>query len=154
MPMNRFKQTYSSNILQFPDIDYGKKEIVEYLDRISNRLNLQEIPTWTLVVSLVFSKADWIGTFKRGTSYPSTKEKYVSIVIPIPDSERVTYGIARDRFLPRPKPDPSHFWTQPVNYDEYNSMRDLIVDSAKRGIDEAFKHGVTVHGKKVKYRDL
>lgn len=155
MLVNTIKQTCSSNILQFPDIDYGKNEIVEYLDKISNRLNLHEIPNWTLVVCLIFSNADWIGSYKRGGSlYPSTKEKDVRILIPIPDSARVDYGIASERFMPRPGPDPRHFWTLHVNYDEYNNMRDFIVDSAKRGIDEAFKHGITVIGKKIKYRDL
>jgi len=73
-------------------------------------------------------------------------EKDISIVMPIPTLEQAEYGINRKNFAVRPDLDASRFITIDINYSEYESMEDLIVGCAQKGIDAAFAKGIKVGG--------
>ncbi|MGL4234039.1 MAG: Imm9 family immunity protein [Casimicrobium sp.] len=148
----KIKRTSASSIFQFPDTDYGQKKIDEYIEStVLGRLDLTMVPEWTLTFCFHFCKSDWIGVFKRGVTYASTKEKEVTVAIPIPTVDQAPYGLDKKRFAMRPPLDATKFWTLPVEYSKYESLQEFILESAKRGIDEAFKQGVAVSGKKIKY---
>jgi Immunity protein 9 len=150
--MMKLKITSASSILLFPSMDYGQNEIDQYIENaVLGKLDVSIAPEWTLIFCLHFCKSDWIGVFKRGITYPSTKEKGVTIAIPIPTIDQISYGLEKKRFLARPPLDAAKYWTLSVDYAKYESLKDFILESAKRGIDEAFKQGITVDGKKIQY---
>ena len=146
------RQTSSSNILNFPYIDYGNAQIDAYLQTISGQME-NCLSDWTLVLNLVFGLGEWIGVVKRGIPYPAAKEKLISITIPVPTTEVAPYGLSTKWFLHRPPLKSDNFFVLPVEWDNYSTLRDCLHDSAMRGIAEAFRRGITVGGKKIFYPD-
>lgn len=147
----QIRRTSSSNIIDFPDLDYGNKEIDAFLQKISEELGADCLPDWTLIVRFIFGLGDWVGVVKRGIPYPSTKEKDISITIPVPTTESAPYGLSKKRFLHRPPLHAENFYVVPIDWNNYDTLRDCLHDCAMRGVLEAFKRGVTVGGKRVFY---
>lgn len=145
----KIRRSSSSNIIDFPDIDYGNLDIDEHLRKISDQISPSLLPDWTLIIRLVFGRGDWLGVVKRGVTYPSTKEKDVSIVIPVPTSDQVPYGLRKKRFLHRPILNADDFHVVPVDCCQFVDLREYLRACAIRGIDEAFSKGISIAGKRV-----
>jgi len=144
------KLSPASNIFNFPDIDYGKDLIIEYLSNITGEINDNSFPDWTLRFTLFFSKGERIGIYKRGNIYPSDKEKELTIIIPIPTNDECSWGIDKKRFAKRPPIVDKNFKFLPVDYEKFENLKDYIVDSAKNGIKIMLEDGITLKGTKFK----
>lgn len=144
------KLTSSSNIFNFPNEDYGAEEIKKYINQLTVDMRPKDYGNWSLIFRLNFAKSNWIGVYKRGITYPATKEKDVSIVIPVPTLDQAKYGLKQQAFAPRPPLDPSKFWTSAVEYESFDNMRSFIIDSAKRGVHLAFKNGISINKQKIR----
>src|SRR5262252_1337767 len=123
----KIKLLGSSNIFQFPNFDYGKNEIEKNIDEKIKILKEKDPVDWTLIFVLSFSKAECIAVVKSGRTYPSTKEREITIIIPVPSINHAVYGLNDDKFARRPALDSTKFWTIPFDYDQYTNMRDLTV---------------------------
>jgi hypothetical protein len=145
----KMRRSSSSNIIDFPDIDYGNAEIDEHIRKISDGMSPDLLPDWTLIIRFVFGHGDWVGVVKRGIPYPATKEKDISIVIPVPTLDQAPYGLSKTRFLRRPTLNSNDFFLLPVDWKRFANMRDYLCNCAIRGIDEAFLKGITVGGMRV-----
>jgi hypothetical protein len=138
------------------DVDFQplRKNINLYVEKLSERLNLNDIDEeWKIFISICSRCTDSIGVYKRGTRYPSDKEVQLSISIPIPDLKSAKYGsskVSRGFFTAI---DPKKFYVLSPDFEKYDNLSDFIVESAKRAINEAFTHGFTVNGKKIKFQD-
>ena len=147
----KLRRSTASQINNFPDIDYGGNKIDGFIENeIATRLDLTLSPDWTIIITLFFCEAPWVGVFKRTINYPSTKEKELSIAIPIPNELQARYGLSKKRFGYQTQKDASKYWTLAINYTEHATLKEFIVDSAKRGVEEAFLRGVVVEGNKIK----
>lgn len=121
-------------------------EIHRHAEKAIQGMDTSMISDWTLAFPLVFGKSEWIGVYTRGNTYPTTKEREISIVIPIPTLEQAKYGVSRKKFAVRPDLDASKFITLGIDYSEYESIEDWIIACAKKGINAAFKKGIKING--------
>jgi len=142
----------TSNIIGFYDFRDCQDSICQYAAELLKKLDLSDLSDWTLILRFVLGKSDWVGVYTKGITYPSTKERDISIIIPIPLLDQASYGINKKRFLTRPGLDPSKFIRVDVDYKKYKTIQELIIDSAKKGIDAAFIHGIKIKGKTLKIK--
>jgi len=169
----KFKFEKISNINQFP---FSKTNIYEQLeemgikvykedDGINDKLNqviplfLEELtksidsnilPDWTLTLRALFTRGDSINIYKRGFTYPSDKQKEITIQIPIPSNEQISWGIEEERFIDRGAIDYSKFTIIPIDYKLFDNLADFIIACVKIGIERRLKDGVTLKGMKIK----
>ena len=137
----------SYNILDFYDFDNdAKMKIHEYLEDTMRGIDTSMLADWTLILCLVFGKSEWIGVYTKGITYAKTKERVISVVIPIPTTEQIRYGISKKKFAHRPNLNPAKFMKINIDYLQYESMQELIVDCAKKGVDAAFQKGIKING--------
>jgi Immunity protein 9 len=152
--MMKLKITSQIQVFKLEEnIDYAKinDELRSYLIKITPNLNLGDMGDWSILFSMLYGQASCIGVFKRLTTYPSDKEKQVSITIPIPDLHQATYGLGKEHFHRLLEIKPEKFHVLEPNFADYSNLDDYVLASGKRGIDEAFKQGITVDGKKIRY---
>ncbi len=127
-----------------------------YYNKISKTLNEGDLDGWKLNFLIVLRPTNAIGIAKRVTRYPSDKEVVASLVIPIPDPEQSDYGSkgvgdpSRSRYMPL---DEKNFRALDPYYEKYTNLGDYVMESSKRAINEAFKLGFSVNGKKIKFQE-
>lgn len=129
------------------------EELNSYTKTIMSFLNINDLNDWSILISVVLRSTNGIGIYKRIKRYPSDKEFEISISVTVPDDKQAVYGFYGVRegfYLPM---DETKFYFLHPNFEEYNSLQDYILSSAKNAIALSFQHGFTCNGKKIKSQD-
>lgn len=134
----------------YANMDNALESIKKYVDEISEKTNISEIGKWTVVVYMSFNSAEHIGAFKRVRTYPSDFEKEMTILVPIPRLTQAKYGLPDANFFRAVDMNEKNWHLISPNFDDYKNLDEYIISASKRGIDEAFRVGITVDGKKLK----
>lgn len=137
------------------DLEPLRVELNDYYKDLSKKLNTEDLQDWILTLKLVLGVTDAIGVAKRATRYPSDKEAEVSLVIPIPNPEQAEYGSPNasdpNYSTYRPLAERNFHFLDP-DYAKYRSLADYVRQSAMRAMDELFRLGTSVNGKKIKLK--
>ena len=114
-------------------------------------LNLDDLIDWRVILYAVYCHTDTIKILKRPTRYPSDLEAVVSFPIPIPSADDAPYGFGEKGWDGTAK-NLKLFHILETDFLKYDNLTDYIYESVIRAIDEIFKQGFTVNGKKIKYQ--
>jgi hypothetical protein len=147
-----FKFLTSSNIFDFPIEEYGRAKIDTCLKSLTEGLNVESLADWKIIFFGVFTEANSIKVLKRGITIAKSKTKEIFIHIPIPSNKTVEWGINPSKYGKTVPVSEKKFIIIPIDFRQFNSMEDLIVDSVCKGIHVALTNGITVEGKKIRLK--
>jgi hypothetical protein len=133
--------------------NYGRPEIQNYIDReIIPRINTESAEEWTVTFEHLFVRSDAFGIFKQGRNYLSDKEKVFTITTPIPDrSPDIPWGIRQGKFEIFRPIDPEKYVLVKFDYENYDGIKEYIMDCTVRVLHDFFTQGFTVAGEKIKF---
>ena len=145
--------------------------IIDFLDERfdSNRISdiLKTEVDHILEINLLSNQNDWViqfrATYNNGKqllisknkfgSYSSDKIKEITIPIPIPLINEVSWGVNQEQHIYKD----SHydnlldnFWSLDVNIDDFTNREDYILDCMRRAIKLCFEKKYTVNGVKLR----
>ena len=72
--------------------------------------------------------------------------------MPIPAISQAAYGMPAENFGRMFTKKPEQWWLLKTDYATSECLADYVTDAVKRAIDEVFKRGVSVNGRKIKYQ--
>ena len=147
-----FKFLTSSNIFDFPTEEYGREKIETCLKSIIEGLNVELLSDWKIIFFGVFTEADSIKVLKRGITIAKSKTKEIFIHVPIPSNKTVKWGIDPSKYGTTVPVSKEKFTIIPIDFMQFNSMEDLIVDAVCKGIQVALSNGITMEGKKIQLK--
>ena len=113
---------------------------------------------WTLTVVLyigTYLGASHISIWKHGITDTATKEKVLTIGIPLPCSKTVRWGVKKKERFTGKTPDESYRRNNrllPVYFAKYDNMETYIEDNIRIALLNLFEVGFTLKGYKVKKR--
>ena len=136
----------------YANMDRAFEAVKEYVDEISEKTNISEIEKWTVLVYMSYNSSEYVGAFKRVRTYPSDLEKEMTILVPIPRLTQASYGLPDENFYRMVDMNEKNWHLISPKFDDYENLEEYIISASKRGIDEAFRVGITVDGKKLKYK--
>ncbi|MFK0087456.1 Imm9 family immunity protein [Pseudomonas sp. NPDC090755] len=141
----------SPNINNTINLTEATNTLNEYISKKLERINIEDLNGWSILISATIRNTDSIGIFKRTKRYPSDKEFEVSISIPVPTPEDAPYGLpSKDSgyYLPL---DQNKFHIISPQYSKYKNLYEYITKSIELSINKAFEHGLTCHGHKIRF---
>lgn len=115
-------------------------------------LNLEDLNGWKVVLSATYRYTSELRIVKRPVRYPTDKEIYVFFTVPIPDLTQAKYGIGNGGEKVHELSDSNKCFILETDFSKYENLKDYVYESVIRCIDESFKQGFTVNGKKIKYQ--
>jgi Immunity protein 9 len=137
----------------YVDIDKIELELNSYIEKILSKLNLEDLNDWRILLNVIYTATQSVGVFKSTRRYPSDTEIESSIIIPIPSVNEVKYGLPETK-LERVFTMLTGKWhLLQTDFTKFENLENYIYDAVVRGIDETFKQGITVNGKKIKYQN-
>ena len=139
---------------------FEKCEKVEgYFSDLVNGIQTDEaLDDWTLTVVLyigTYLGANHISIWKHGITDTVTKEKVLTIGIPLPCSKTIRWGVKKKGRFTGKIPDESFRRNNrllPVNFAKYDNMETYIEDNIRIALLNLFEVGFTLKGYKVKKR--
>ena len=147
-------------VIDFPYNPIFRQKFQKFLDQIRLESSNEMLDDWTLEFHINPTNLSWLetkendkiflGIYKKGFIYPNTKEKVFPVNIPIPSSTQVSWGIPEERYLHRPKANPSNFFLIDFDFNEFTNLEDYFLESAKKIITSFLSKGFTVRGNKLK----
>jgi hypothetical protein len=135
----------------YAEIDKIELKLNTYIEKILFKLNLNDLKDWRILLSIVYTATQSVGVLKSARRYPSDTEIESSIIIPIPSIKEVKYGLPEEKLERVFTMIDGKWHLLETDFSKFNNLNDYIYDAAIRGIDETFKQGITVNGKKIKY---
>ena len=145
---------------EWPELNSFDREMVEnYFSDLVNGIQTDEaLDDWTLTVVLyigTYLGANHISIWKHGITDTATKEKVLTIGIPLPCSKIVRWGVKKKGRFTGKIPDESFRRNNrllPVNFAKYDNMETYIEDNIRIALLNLFEVGFTLKGYKVKKR--
>ena len=148
----KFTVRLTAEIFDFPNLYAEKLEIECFLlSYIKDCVAIYELPEWEFNILILLVEGENIGVFKKGATSPSTLTKSQTIIIPIPTDKTVPWGISEKKFVRRPSLDDSdriNFYS--VNFQDFNKLKQYIVECSKQGIITLLKSGINLKGVRIK----
>ncbi|MCS2763905.1 Imm9 family immunity protein [Bacteroides ovatus] len=143
-----------------PELNCFDREMVEgYFSDLVNGIQTDEaLDDWTLTVVLyigTYLGANHISIWKHGITDTVTKEKVLTIGIPLPCSKTIRWGVKKKGRFTGKIPDESFRRNNrllPVNFAKYDNMETYIEDNIRIALLNLFEVGFTLKGYKVKKR--
>lgn len=148
---------HTSYLVDFLDVNFISDEIsnvlyhefINFLDTFNSPRNSD----WVVRFRAAYtnSRKLLVSKNKLGT-YPSDKTKQITIAIPIPLIDDVTWGVSPEQHafkIDHYDELIDNFWELDVDFKIYNGRTDYILDSMRRGIRESFERGFNVGGIKI-----
>ena len=145
---------------EWPELNCFDREKVEgYFSDLVNDIQTDEaLDDWTLTVVLyigTYLGANHISIWKHGITDTVTKEKVLTIGIPLPCSKTIRWGVKKKGRFTGKIPDESFRRNNrllPVNFAKYDNMGTYIEDNIRIALSNLFEVGFTLKGYKVKKR--
>ena len=126
-------------------------ELNAYIEVYKNKINLNDLTDWKLLIWINLRNTNGIGIFKRARRSPSDKEFQISISITLPNSEDACYGISNMTGVYVPL-NVKNFHVLDPCFNEYDNLHSYIFESAIQAINTAFTYGFTCNGKRIKVK--
>jgi len=152
--------SHISMVINFLNIDFDSNQISEILkkevDNILRNFSTDNLEDWTLdfMASYTNGMQPLVSKNRLG-SFTSDKIKQITIVIPVPIIDTVSWGVNSnqhifkiDHFDKLIK----NFNTLDVNYSDFNNRTDYILECLRMGIKVSFSQGFTVNKGKFKLK--
>ena len=140
-------------ILNFPNLHNEIVEIENFINELTkNVTEIEELPEWTIRFLIHLEKAGGIGLYKKGSTYPSNPpEKIYPMRIQIPNIKEVNWGIREKDFVYRPQEiyDTATDKVEEINFVDFDSLSNYIVECSKKGIEQWLKKGISLKGVKI-----
>jgi len=128
---------HTSYIIKFLDINFNANEISDRLEYEFNSLlegvGDSRVLNWSIQFRLHYDRGEKILISTRLPSYKDLQYKKVTIILPIPDDNTVSWGVRREQYIVRAMPDPAKFICLDLDFD-YNNVSDYIEALARRAI--------------------
>lgn len=155
LPENQFHKD-NTEPLYPEDNSYNREEINNIFNNLTSKIVVDKsIDHWNILLQVYVggcSECKEIVFFTRGITYPSDKEKYISIIIPLFTSDNVVWGIKdKRRYLHKEKKYDKRYCEEvSFDYKKYHSLEDYLGNVLKYSIQYIFEKGITLKGKKIK----
>ena len=145
----------------------GSKYIRQQVESILIQLSFEDeviisddgsLDDWTLTIVLyigTYMGANHISIWKHGITDTVTKEKVLTIGIPLPCSKTIRWGVKKKGRFTGKIPDENYRRNNrllPVNFAKYDNMGTYIEDNIRIALSNLFEVGFTLKGYKVKKR--
>jgi len=145
---------------EWPELNSFDREMVEnYFSDLVNGIQTDEaLNDWKLTIVLyigTYLGANHISIRKHGITDTATKEKVLTIGIPLPCSKIVRWGVKKKERFTGKMPDENYRRNNrllPVNFAKYDNMETYIEDNIRIALLNLFEVGFTLKGYKVKKR--
>ena len=145
---------------EWPELNCFDREMVEgYFSDLVNGIQTDEaLDDWTLTVVLyigTYLGANHISIWKHGITDTVTKEKVLTIGIPLPCSKIVRWGVKKKERFTGKMPDENYRRNNrllPVYVAKYDTMGTDIEDNIRIALLNLFEVRFTLKGYKVKKR--
>jgi len=149
-------------IVDFLDVDFSSNQISDILkievDDILANLTLKNLDDWTLRFRATYTNARQpLVSKNRFGSYRSDKIKEITIIIPIPIVESVSWGVNVNQHIY----DTSHydrlinnFHSFEIDFKNLSNRTDYILNCMRMGIKLSFTHGLTVNKEKIRVNKI
>jgi Immunity protein 9 len=147
---------HSSYVIDFLDIDFSSNEISQVLeletDEILKQVKNDSLKDWKVQFRGIYGKGLSIRIFKKMPSYPKDRQKEITVHIPIPTSDVVSWGVNPDQQIEvaRHPNEAKNAALLDVNFSDFANRTDYILNCFRRAINFCFEDGFTINGVKVK----
>ena len=152
-PENQFDNTLEKI---YPELNcYDRENVNCFFDNLTKNIKVHvSISDWKLLFMIYLGGALGTGEiqiYKRGFTYPNDKEKEISIRIDLPTSDETKWGIIDKRRYDSyaKRKNDTGFTIIPVDYSQYENMKDYIEDSIKIALKQVLSDGISLKGQKV-----
>lgn len=151
--------THTSYIIDFMDIEFDTNKISLTIENEANEYlksyKINNLDDWKLRFRTVYNngKQLLISKNKFGTLI-TEKCKEITIVIPIPPTETVPWGVKQEQYVYKK----DHYDEIKMNfnvleicYADFNNRTDFIEYCLRKSIEYCFFNGITIKGTKIKF---
>lgn len=127
-----------------------QQKVQHFADQFQN----EKLKGWNLYFNVYYNNVNDILIFLKGRSMPSDCMRQITIHIPMPVKSQAGWGVDQQQHIYK---DPDHlnniiknFSPLPVDFTQFDNMKDYASDSMQRAVAFCFEHGFTVNGVKMK----
>jgi hypothetical protein len=152
-----FKINYSSKLI---NTNFNIKAIIaeKYLLEKTNTLYKNILPDWNIILNVIYSSSIYdsniISISKKGITYSKDLEKHIGINIPIPLKSEQSWGIDKKNVSYQPFYDREKYnYLLEFDFSKFQNIEDCKNAAIIRGIDELFRLGFTLQGKKIQIQE-
>ena len=151
-----FKLTYSSNLINCNAlINLDVKKINNDFSNIISVIDNNILEDWTILINIIYDgsiddRNNKISIGKRGVTYSSDKEKWISIGIPLPSEKNIKWGIPLKCISSRPPLIEKYYEFIDVDYTTYDNILDYAEYAILKGVKALFEIGISLKGYKIK----
>lgn len=150
--------THFCLIIDFLDVDFESRKISEILkievDNILKNNSFVDQNDWIIQFSATYNNGKHLLVSKNKLgSYPNDKVKEITIPIPIPLKNKISWGVNKEQYVH----EITHydkllknFWILDIDYHQFTNRTEYIIDCMRRAIKKVFEEGFTVGGVKIK----
>lgn len=154
------KFSVTGTIVDFPYSHTLRQNFQIFFDQIKPQLCHEKLNDWTIEFHINPTNIYWLetkeddknflGIYKKGFTYSNVKDKVFSVIIPIPNSNQISWGLPEERYLHRPKANPNNFFLIECNIKEFTNLEDYFLESTKKIINSFLSKGFTIQGIKLR----
>ena len=148
-------------IIDFPYSHILQQNLQNFFNHIKPRLSHEQLNDWVIEFHINPTNIYWLetqeysksflGVYKRGITYPKIKRKIFSVIIPIPNSNQISWGLPEERYLHRPKANPNNFFLTEFSTKGFTDLEDYFLESAKEAISIFLNKGFKIQGINLKF---
>ncbi|WP_081768195.1 Imm9 family immunity protein [Hymenobacter swuensis] len=141
----------SSDVINFPDHDFSDNAIMALLkaeaDIILQDFAIDSLAGWEVLYRAVYGNRPTIGVCTRMPSYKLEKQKLITIHIPIPTRDIVSWGVDPKQHITLGVHPSEHKYIKPlaVEFTDFTNCTDYITGSMRRAIAFCFENGFRVN---------
>lgn len=147
----------SSYIEDFPKKDFelkGIRELVysQFSDFFENYPD-PVLKDWEIQFIFRYNNTPSLLIYTQGDSYPEEKYKEITVHIPIPNEEEISWGVKDKQYVFEKaylKKKINNFLSLDVTYLQFRHIEEYVTDCMRRAIKFCIVNGFTVRGRKVK----
>jgi hypothetical protein len=151
---------HSSYVIDFLDADFDSNEISNTLkfetDQILKHIKNEELKDWEIQFRAIYGHGSVIRIYRRMPSSSKEKDKQITIHVPIPPKNEVSWGAFPNQFI-EPGGNPKqgkNFEILSVNFPIFSTRTDYILNCLRRAIHFCFEDGFTINKIHVKIGHL
>lgn len=153
MKATLFHSSYVIDLFKFVNtnkVDQYFEKPFEFISNFSNE-KYSSVSDWELCFKAFYVEGSQIRVFKSLKPYVSDKEKIITIHVPIPSKEDISWGLPKKLLVPHNIPDKilKNGTSFHVDFGKSNSLLNHIIDCLKFGILFSFHEGFTLMGNKI-----
>ncbi|MBL7787677.1 MAG: hypothetical protein JNM36_17350 [Chitinophagales bacterium] len=151
---------HTSYVIDFLDVGFDTDQVSNILKPETNlllsKITVDGLDDWQIIFNPVYNNGSQLRIGKKTKSYVMDKEKWITIHIPIPTKDIVTWGVDASQLLKTPDPPNAakYLVYLPIDTTLFTNRFDYIVATLRQGILFSLQDGFMVNGKKIKLSPL